>query len=1089
MDTYKEIISNLIAKDGETNEMLLREIAKLDNNDKQIIKLIEDNRKIGRNNYERTKINQANLFQLISTKYESLIDNCYDIKNNLNEIKESLTEVKSNLRSQNDSQLQIKTILTDAHTKLDNLLDQKEELNHSGATITFDGTKCKQINIEDFKGYFDEESEFNFKILIFDCEKAVLNKINKEKLIDWITLSKWNIIIDLDPHCKALDSISNDICKKFLTNYVKEEYNQLKVISQSDMRCIVNGDFACYILANEPENKELELPENIEDDLQIFFERFYHNQRTYMCTNLFLKQNYTIDYLKSLDEINKAIKKALYRINKNEKLDLIYLMFNDLENIQINNETKSVFEKKLNNIEKKMLISSSNKFLTQLTPKCESVEESLYLPGNDNGVTKKDGVTWSYKDNRNYSAFLEVYHTNIGKVQFNCEEESDNFIEKKKFNYIIGNEIDPETIYLNDELKHPTYVETRLMKELYESILRKSEKKDFYKNNKLVREIFHFPYTGGTTIGRVVLYRLRVNLPCFKILYLDKEDKLIEALKTVSIASDLPLVILIDTDSYYGPNNEPFAESDVEEFNRRLGTVEKIRHFIIFVQRSFYNNHIKLNANEISAYEKLYKDYLEKNTSSQTRKYAVFTKNLITIKLLCLKPSHQKEAIEKVAKDYLNLFDSSDRTLLILMHIFDKYGPGGYFDTDLFAFILHEPRESLIKQFSKRDNENDKPLHKIFHILKYRPKYGFKLLNIYLSEKILELICLEEKKHILTLFFDEFISLCQLILPLNDEIKRKALVRLTHNLLIDTHELRKKLKEINRESDSENEDCDDEVGNEIAVINYDDDEKLKNQFFSSLITECSKNVDFGTDETVSILERIYKLFFEEYNEVSPYLGSVLARLLFHNKGLLSDQERAIQLMEEVLNTVIKNKHTTINSYVFFGAYGDLLRHFTNSNIRCQREKDPKDRDPNVIIKLAERSLEAYEKSLLDNDNNPLSLIGECKIRKIILFYYFNQVCGGSSKVFTEKVQDLTTSKIVRESEDMISRKLEKLETLKELYSTPYYYNLDNLYYECMVKVLEIRLSRNLESFAQINSLPEYFGLNVFRILKKHAELS
>jgi hypothetical protein len=97
-----------------------------------------------------------------------------------------------------------------------------------------------------------------------------------------------------------------------------------------------------------------------------------------------------------------------------------------------------------------------------------------------------------------------------GEKEFTDENQREKFVNEKHLRFIVGNEIDPETIFINDEMKptkYATYVDRKPIDDYKDLIISKSKKKEFYKNNILVRNIFHLPFTGGTTIGRVILYK------------------------------------------------------------------------------------------------------------------------------------------------------------------------------------------------------------------------------------------------------------------------------------------------------------------------------------------------------------------------------------------------------------------------------------------------------------------------------------------------------------------------------------------------------------------------------------------------------
>ena len=109
------------------------------------------------------------------------------------------------------------------------------------------------INMEDFKGYFGEESQYKIKILILDIESS--DKFDMDKFIKSVALTGWNIIVDLST---CLSEMSTKICQSFKRNYVKtsiEKLNKPSSISRSDLACIMRGEWTCYIVCNK-ENSE-----------------------------------------------------------------------------------------------------------------------------------------------------------------------------------------------------------------------------------------------------------------------------------------------------------------------------------------------------------------------------------------------------------------------------------------------------------------------------------------------------------------------------------------------------------------------------------------------------------------------------------------------------------------------------------------------------------------------------------------------------------------------------------------------------------------------------------------------------------------
>jgi hypothetical protein len=935
VDRYKSLISNLIAKDQEANEMILKQIENLNEKDEKVLTLIKENRQIGKNNYEKIKNNQKNLFKILNKlniNVEQLFDKIYDIS--FDEKLSAITTSLVTLHQQNEEN----------HTELKDEFKEVKELIETKLSNNTNMLNCPEINIEDFKGYFDEDSEYNIRILFLDIGQSTV--YDTKKLAKSIGLSNWNVIIDLSV---GLKEFSLEVCKHFEKNHIRIKISDLnKRITSSDMACVMRGEWACYIECNEDneENSSIDI-EKIDDEIMSFIEKFKSNQRTFMCTNFYLKFKYTEADLKTLDVLNKAVKRAIYRISKKEILELVYLIFSDLNNLELSREIQRVLDEKLKNVEKKICITNSNQFLTAMTPTHLNSEEEFKLPAN------QSEIIWSKKENNMYASFVQVYHKTIGKINFKNENECKKFVENKKFNFIIGNEIDPETIFINDEMapvKQATYVETSLVKKIFDKIDRKSKKKDFYKNNPLIHNIYHNPYCGGTTIARVLLYRLRLQLPCIRILYIDQEDKLIEILSYISFSSDLPLVILIDTDTLFGDNNETIKEANVEELSRRL---INIRHFIIFVQRSFVENSIpKLEEEEIESFEALYKDYLAQNKKLKNKKYC-FYKDLVTIRLLCLRNSEDtKKTIDGIATTYLQSLSDKDKTLLILIYFYDKFGYGRYFNTNLIAFILDKPMKEILKLFQENVNsESDTETFKIFHLLSYnRKNSGFKMLSMDLSKRLVELIAENEKKNPIKVFFDKFINLIKKIASCDDSPLNEALKKVTTVLIISNKEVRNriKLKIQSQEQDDEDEtsnanenfarqksnnrDSSEEENEKAVEINANDEKDVSN-FYSKLIFECKKAENLGKMITEKIFKTIFHLFVEADHDIAPLLGCVYARFVFHNNETIKRKNEAIEISKKALKFEDSIKDSRLDlSENLYCMYGDLIRHYVNTYI-------------------------------------------------------------------------------------------------------------------------------------------------------------
>ena len=387
----RDTINNLVAKDTETNEYILRTIEKLGETFganlgtklADIKLLIQENRKLDKDDFNQVKTNQEKLFHVLNDKFEDILSRCEfydDFKNEVN-------------------------------SKLDFILEKQKKIS-----VDNNNMNCKQINIEDFKGYFEEENVLSFKILLLDYEQLDFEKFNKENLVNSIAFSKWNIIIDLNSNRKN-HGIDNDICEayeKYLKmNFLKKKIEESESITASDKHCIMKGSLLCYFIMNDSTNHNIS--DSYSDDFQIFLEKINISQRAVMCTNLFLRNvfPYSSDYISKLEEINKAIRKAIYRSNKQETVDLIYIFFDDLDNFELTEDIKRLIGKDLQNIEKRYLQENFKNSITNMAPNLRIEEKFHYLPCIDGSK-----MEWSEKMNSNYSSFIEVYHDKIGKGLF-----------------------------------------------------------------------------------------------------------------------------------------------------------------------------------------------------------------------------------------------------------------------------------------------------------------------------------------------------------------------------------------------------------------------------------------------------------------------------------------------------------------------------------------------------------------------------------------------------------------------------------------------------------------------------------------------
>ena len=214
---YKNTIETLVAKDRETNELFTKQIELLNIKDEKILALLKQNHDIDKNNCEQMKTNQQNLFKALGkldVSYEKLLNKMYHMK----DIAESLEKIGSVLQVVNENSKEIVSSISD----LEYTIKTGLHANH-----------CMDINIEDFKSYFEEDSQYNIRILVLDIENS--DKFEMDKLIKSVALTSWNIIVDLST---GLSEMSTKICQNFKRNYVKTNIVRLNSLSKSDLTCI-----------------------------------------------------------------------------------------------------------------------------------------------------------------------------------------------------------------------------------------------------------------------------------------------------------------------------------------------------------------------------------------------------------------------------------------------------------------------------------------------------------------------------------------------------------------------------------------------------------------------------------------------------------------------------------------------------------------------------------------------------------------------------------------------------------------------------------------------------------------------------------
>ncbi|CAF0813865.1 unnamed protein product [Brachionus calyciflorus] len=1016
IDKYKEKISDLIAKDGKTTELIFRKISSLEIDIPEIKKHLKEANK-NKMDFEKAKVQLNNIFKILTKKNKN---------DALNSILGSISSLESILRENVDEVLIsnkkskqeiIDKIEEKIEEKSEEIINKLEEVSKAKKSENY-----KVCNLNDFKAYFDsynyektysEESyqiERYFKVLIFDSSDNSLKRENFDLFLTILTNFDWNIIIDLSPNASNTNFM---ISKNPEGSHMKKNFKEINGIIPN-IELVFSGERLCYITSENIDPDEFSELSN----LRIFLDKTEFKK----CVSEFnfVSFNFHIDNVKShehleiLNEINEIFKNYILQNNKKKKLDSVNILLDEID------------------------IDQEELLRTTLT-NSEKISNDLLIPIKDSFGNLSE-IDWKLEQEESDKTFIEVYHKNIGKPNKleDDDEEIEKFFFNKKLFFLKGNEIDPETIYLNDVMKKFTYYESKQIIELNEKITKKANKGEFFSNNSLIIDITHEPGSGGTTVGRVLLFKNREKYPCIRIKILNL-NFLESILNKFSKMSKLTLLILIDCSDV-----KSISRKDVENFSRTLASNETIKHLILFVHRSNDKPNISsiLDDTELLGFEKLYKEFLGQKQFKENDNEILFFKSLLTFKLTRLKMSDVDDLTELI-KCFCNDIDDQGKDLFVLTYFNYKFSSKPYFSKNLTATLL---RTSL-----KEMSEFYKKINKKLASLKYfrfKINQGFEPLDIGLFEKMLDFIFPSENH--LELFLKIFINLVE-----NVGYSDEDLIDMTRSLLTNYnygYEKKAKKSSSNKKkendlTDSDGDEQNFESDNESSISDLNDGTK---KFFSPLVCEFSKK--FDSEKTEEYLLKFFDLFNNE-KELWPYLGSLCARFKFHKNDNFEKKIEAVQIFRKALN--IDEKFDSTN-YPYFCkksdllcSYGDILRHFS-------KEKEKNNQSYDEIIKTCEEAVDVYEESQKLDEDNEVALIGECKIRFNILFFHFKNKCNENSVKFIESLDNCP--KIIKESERKIEAKFDKLERLIFLKELEWDNRLNQIYFNCKMEILKLRMN-------------------------------
>ena len=451
------------------------------------------------------------------------------------------------------------------------------------------------------------------------------------------------------------------------------------------------------------------------------------------------------------------------------------------------------------------------------------------------------------------------------------------------------------------------------------------------------------------------------------------------------------------------------------------------------------------------------------------------------------KNSANIDVIKNIANKYIVLFNEKEISLMILMFFYDKYSLGQSFNTDLIAFILNlETQKSLQRQFTEKSQNAPK----IFHFLLYSSKKNaFKMINYDFFKTVIDIISQKRDKDIFELFLDEYYKLIDNVLREQNDALTDPLIKATQLLFITEGTKRPELKNKSK-SDEEDDAREDDGEDEETDTSSQKDEK--NNFYTKLIDDIEKQFESSDQKAIVIVEEVFQTLYQKFNEankveIAPYFASLQARYVFHRTNSFEEKARAIEIIKTAfkINGSIKNSTQSkdIQRCDLYGAYADLMRHYVMENIK--RAKNNSESNFQPAYEFAEDSVYAYTKSisLAEGNKQALPLVGECKLRKNLLFHFFNDVCK-SQHEFKNRLNNNKAPEIVKKSLEILPAQLDRLERLHNHYSTGYNYNLQELYYECRIEFCELMYSTGkLKSFDQINNIPIEEDINLYRVIK------
>lgn len=585
------------------------------------------------------------------TKIENMIELIYKLKHDCSLNMKTFEKIENYARTIDEKGKQLLETINKLEIQSREKMDELKEKIKSSEDIL----DLKLISFNDIKKFLcDDCSAVYIKILVLNKNNS---SFTNEDEIERLTLSlgsiTWNIIIDLDPKCenekvgfqkRLSENIQNRTNMNVLLR-LAQDLNDDANMSLLDIDNILNKNSFCYIIMNGSYERNPNLEKlNKQDELRTynqltqFFKKLFTNVNTKQiaCFNCCLGYHIERSSLEFANYINFTISDALSEISSNStfKLASNYHITNFIiarldENESDESKTIKLLVDELLKLQRdvkgfdKKNIYFYLEQLEQVAIKLVEINSNSTVEKNYRTLPKHGGGYYKLTEDKLsvYKDVIEIVDVNEGEVKYDPDYPNEFDEEIKAF--LNGNKITYSLIYLNENGKMTYAYRTKLKKALDRI---NSEAEITLLSNADDFTIYHEPSSGGTTLGKIILFKNRTKLPCVEIKRLNDIPKLYEALSHIHLETKLPVLVLSDnlvTNKMI--NNETYNLDDLRKYTEfqtqminntvRMILVKIERVQISSAQFEENNNNIliraKVDKTEQSNFKKLFKEYAD----------------------------------------------------------------------------------------------------------------------------------------------------------------------------------------------------------------------------------------------------------------------------------------------------------------------------------------------------------------------------------------------------------------------------------------------------------------------------------------------